>query len=38
METNREMQKELVAPSGNQCPMWEDVNALNHWANADSLC
>lgn len=38
MGTNRETQEELFASSSNQCPIWDDLNVLNHGANVDGLC
>lgn len=35
---NGETQEELFAPSSNQCPIWDDLNVLNHGANVDGLC
>lgn len=37
METNGGTQEELFSPSSNQCPIWDDLNVLNHGANVDSL-
>lgn len=37
METNRETQEEVFASSSNRCPIWDDLNVLNHGANVDGL-